>query len=201
MAKLVRIRRRSIMLFFLAIVGIAFLAIGWSGIPQKMLGIDEATPAATLATESKEKLQSGEEGEQTSPATTNVIKMPEEIAATGDNGSNYFVDYRLGRQRARGQRLEYLREIVNNPSSDPQVRSEAQEAIMAISNNSFLETELENLIKAKGFDDAVVSLKDDSANVVVKSENLTTEEAARISDLVARGTGVTEQNIVIIPKK
>jgi len=72
---------------------------------------------------------------------------------------------------------------------------------MTISENISMEMELESLIRAKGFVDAVVYLKDNNATVVVKSGAVTPEEAARICDLVSRGTGMSEQNIVIIPTR
>jgi len=202
MAKLIRIRWRSLVLFFLAILGIIFWAIGWSGIPQRLMNNENATaPAATLAAESESEGQPAGDHKPTSPATANIVKMPGEMAAADNNGADYFIDSRLGRQRARGQQLETLRTIINNPASDREIRTEAQQALMTISKNISREVELENLIRAKGFDDVVVYLKENGADVVVKSDGLTPEEAARICDLVARGTGISEQNVVIIPTK
>lgn len=202
MTKIIQIRKRNIVLTFLAVLGIAFLAIEWSGIPQKFLGKEKETaPAATLAAESKMERQPAQKNGETTETTANVVKMPGEVALSGDKGANFFVDYRLDRQRARGQRLELLREIINNPASEKEARNKAQQEILTISKNISRELELENLIRAKGFDDAIVFLEEDSANVVVKSENVTPEEATRICDLVARGTGIPEQNIIIIPQK
>lgn len=202
MTKIIQIRKRNIVLTFLAVLGIAFLAIEWNGIPQKFLGKEKETaPAATLAAESKMERQPAQKNGETTETTANVVKMPGEVALSGDKGANFFVEYRLDRQRARGQRLELLREIINNPASEKEARNKAQQEILTISKNISRELELENLIRAKGFDDAIVFLEEDSANVVVKSENVTPEEATRICDLVARGTGIPEQNIIIIPQK
>ncbi|MTI84162.1 MAG: SpoIIIAH-like family protein [Firmicutes bacterium] len=175
MPRLIRISWRNLMLFFLALIGIIFFAIGWNGLP--------------------------EEENETSPTSANVIKMPVDAPEKDNGGANYFVDSRMGRQRARGQQLETLRGIINNPASKQEIRSEAQQSIMTISENISMEMELESLIRAKGFDDSVVYLKDNNATVVVKSAALTPEEAARICDLVSRGTGMSEQNIVVIPTR
>ncbi len=199
MTRLISIRWRNLILAFLTVIGLLMLALGWSGIPQKITNsAGESNHAAPVASQGNGDTETPA-GEESSPATANVITMPGQAASEDDGGTNYFVDSRLERQRARGQEIETLRTIINNPSSDEEIRSEAQQQVMAISKNISLEMELENLIRAKGFDDAVVYLKDESANVVVKSGALTTEEAARICDIVARGAGISEQNIVIIP--
>lgn len=200
MIKVVSIRRRNVMLLFLFTLGIVFLVMGWSGMPQKLLKMERGvTPVASLAREPGGKNVPDGAGEQNPPAA-NTVEPLGGLAVQGGVHSDYFVDYRLERQRSRGQSVEYLREIIDNQSSAPEIRQQAQEAMMVMSNNISLEVELENLIKAKGFDDVVVSLREGGANVVVRSGQLAFEETARICDLVTRGTGITEQNIVIIPR-
>jgi stage III sporulation protein AH len=62
------------------------------------------------------------------------------------------------------------------------------------------EAELENLIRAKGFPDAVVCLGEKGMTVVVQKANLTFEETANLTDIITRSTGFSEQNIILIPK-
>ena len=52
---------------------------------------------------------------------------------------------------------------------------------------------------SKGFSEAVVNLDSDSADIVVKSDELTDANRAQIEDIVTRKTEIEPQNIVITP--
>ena len=61
------------------------------------------------------------------------------------------------------------------------------------------ETAAETMLASKGFLDSVVSISEDSADVVVNASELTEANRAQIEDIVTRKTGVAAQNIVITP--
>lgn len=119
----------------------------------------------------------------------------------GDEGRGFFVEYRLERERARGRTVEWIREIIDNPNSSEEVLKKAQERLLLLDYNLNKEIELENLIRASGYDDAAVLVEENSVTVVVRAESLTPEEMTRISEMVSRGTGVAAQNIVVVAKK
>jgi stage III sporulation protein AH len=60
---------------------------------------------------------------------------------------------------------------------------------------------LENLIKAYGFEDAVVvmGLESDSVNVIAKSSELTTDDAILIYTIISEEINVSPENVKIIP--
>ena len=60
---------------------------------------------------------------------------------------------------------------------------------------------LENLIKAYGFEDAVVviGLESENVNVIAKSTELTTDDAVLIYSIIAEETGASPENVKIIP--
>ncbi len=55
------------------------------------------------------------------------------------------------------------------------------------------------LLAAKGFSDVVVSITEDSVDVVVSQSNLSDAERAQIEDIVKRKTEVSAEKIVITP--
>jgi stage III sporulation protein AH len=110
------------------------------------------------------------------------------------------VEYKLERERTRGQSVEWLREVINNNNSTSETRQKAQEHLMAISRNMEKEIELESLLKAKGFKDAAVLVDDRAVTVVVGAAHLSAGESSQITDLIARGTGVDSKSIVIVTK-
>ncbi|MFA4886161.1 MAG: SpoIIIAH-like family protein [Desulfotomaculaceae bacterium] len=115
-------------------------------------------------------------------------------------GDDFFVEYKLERERTRGQSVEWLREVINNTNSTSETRQKAQEHLMAISRNMEKEIEMESLLKAKGFKDAAVLVDERAVTVVVEAAHLSAGESSQITDLVFRGTGVDLQNIIIITK-
>ena len=58
---------------------------------------------------------------------------------------------------------------------------------------------IEGLIKSLGFEDAVVTNTTENINVIVKSAELTSEEAAQILDIVTTETDKTALDVRIIP--
>lgn len=114
--------------------------------------------------------------------------------------SNYFIDYRLERERTRGQEIELLKEIINNPASDEQVKQEANQRLLTLVKSSSSESQAESLLKAKGFPEAVVCLGQENATVVVQASQLLPDEVLRITDLVSRSSGIPAERVVIIPR-
>jgi len=115
-------------------------------------------------------------------------------------GLDFFIDFRIDRDRARSHQLDLLREIIENPKADEAAKRAASGKWLEIVDQIGKETELEGLIRAKGFDDAVVMLRPTGAVVVVKVKDLSQVEAARIADVVARGTGLKLESIQVVAK-
>ncbi|MBM7581289.1 stage III sporulation protein AH [Caldicoprobacter guelmensis] len=121
-----------------------------------------------------------------------------EVAAI--SSANFFASYRAERENTRKEEIEYIREILDNPASDPDMKKEAQAQLLEITRNMEKEMAIEALIKAKGFRDVVVILHKDSVNVIVDKPELKQEEVAQILDIVRRESGHKPENVKIIPK-
>lgn len=112
----------------------------------------------------------------------------------------FFVECRLTRDRVRSQQIEVLKEIAGNPSSSVEARDRAQNNLISIIENIGKENELEKLIIARGFKDAVVILQNNSATVVVQARSISPKEVEKMADLIKMTTGFERSNIFIIPK-
>jgi stage III sporulation protein AH len=123
-----------------------------------------------------------------------------EVSAESTESFNYFIEARLQREKARSAQKELLRELIDNPNSDEEVRKKAQHELLQLSRVIGREAEVEELIRAKGFRDVLVYLRDGAAVVVIRTQALTGEEVARIADIVNRFAGVPLQAMSIIPK-
>lgn len=116
------------------------------------------------------------------------------------SSSSFFRDFRFERESTRKEEVEYIREIVDNPKSDPEMKKEAQAQLLDITKNMEKELGIEALIKAKGFQDALVILHENSVSVIIDKQDLKPEEVAQILDIVKRESGEKPENIKIIPK-
>ena len=58
---------------------------------------------------------------------------------------------------------------------------------------------IENLVKAKGFEDCIAYVDNEKANVVVKITDMTAEQAAQIKDIILSETNVDVSNITVTP--
>lgn len=115
--------------------------------------------------------------------------------------NDFFIDYKLERDRLRGQEADYLRELINNPNASSESKEKAQQDLIALSQKVEKEMIVENLIKAKGFEDAVIFFSDDHVNIVIKTDGLLQKDIAQITDVVTKTTGISVDKITIIERK
>ncbi len=113
---------------------------------------------------------------------------------------NYYIEQRLSRDKLRAGLIDRLNEIVNNDNTNEEMRTEAQKKIMKIGELSEKELVVEGLIKAKGFDDVLIFLTDESAKVVVSTEELNEQDVVKILDVVMTETDLEASNIKIMKK-
>ena len=74
-------------------------------------------------------------------------------------------------------------------------KQEEIEKINGIRNSIMI---AENLIKLKGFEEAVILVNENSVNVVVAGENLTSVEIAQIQSVIVNEFAVAIENVHII---
>ena len=110
----------------------------------------------------------------------------------------YFSAARLSRQQAREEAVQTIKNLyVSEDTNDEQTVSLTQKA-EEITTNMELENKLESIIKAKGFNDCVVYISNDYADVMVETDGLLDTEAAVIKDTIIKETSVPVENISIV---
>lgn len=117
-------------------------------------------------------------------------------AQSASTGVNFFASYREERDQVRTQELAYLDAIVAQ-GADAETLSDAQKQKLDLVNAMETELTVENLVRAKGFSDVIVSIHEGSVNVVVGADKLNDEQVAQILDIVLRETGKTAENVKI----
>ncbi|GAB6099035.1 SpoIIIAH-like family protein [Halanaerocella petrolearia] len=117
------------------------------------------------------------------------------------SNKDFFVEYRVERDQARSEQINLLREMINNPNSDKELKAQAQKLLLQITNNIEKEMEIESLIRARGYEDGIAFIHDDSVELVIASTGLQRDDVAKIGDIIVNSTGVSLQDITIIEKK
>lgn len=112
---------------------------------------------------------------------------------------NYFDTYREDRQSTRDQELLYYDAIINSDSSSQESIDAAESKKLEIINAMESELVMEGLIKAKGFEDAIVTNSATNINVIVKCASLESSQVAQIVEIVKQQTSKSLENIKIIP--
>ena len=96
--------------------------------------------------------------------------------------------------------LETYQEIYNNENSTNEQKKDALDKITLINNTKNSIMIAENLIKAKGFDNLVIFVNDDSISVVIKANELEEEKVAQIQNIITRELKVETDKIHISNK-
>lgn len=117
-----------------------------------------------------------------------------------DVEKEFFIEYRLERDRNRDRQLEIIREIVNNKNSGEEARREAQQRLLGISKNMEKEMELENLLKARNYKDAIAMIQEQGLTVIVKLPRLSAEDIAKVTEVAEQTTGIDRSKIIVIAK-
>ncbi len=113
--------------------------------------------------------------------------------------ADYFEAAKLSREQTRAKNKETLLDLVNSKNVSEEQKEKAMNEIVAMTTVGEKETAAENLLAAKGFDEVVVTIVDDSVDVIVNSEKLTEQQIAQIEDVVKRKTECAPDKIVISP--
>jgi hypothetical protein len=133
---------------------------------------------------------------------SNAMQVTKQVAAeqvVPAIAPDFFTEYRLERDKIRSERTDLLREIIQNAKTEDN-KQQAQEAILKMTLEKQREAEMENLIKAKGFGDALVFIRDNSVSAVVKTTALTREEVVQVADVISRISGVKPGDITVSAK-
>lgn len=115
------------------------------------------------------------------------------------SSASYFQTYRTDRESTRDQEMLYYDAIISSESSSEMAIKNAEEAKLSLISQMEKELVVEGLIKAKGFEDCVVTLSDSNVNAVIKTSELNSSEVAQIVDVIQSQLAIGIENIKIIP--
>lgn len=113
------------------------------------------------------------------------------------NASVTLSQAKLNREQTRSKAKEMILEIINSESLSEDAKKDAVNKMISMTEQMEKETAAETQLAAKGFQDAVVCISEDSVDVTISKESLTDTQRTQIEDIIMRKTGCDLQNIVI----
>ena len=114
--------------------------------------------------------------------------------------SSFFETYRQDRTLSRESQIELLNEIINSEYATQAEKANAVSSKATLQTKMETELILEGLVKAKGFDDAIVTVGSNYYNVIVKDNGtLDDSQVNQILSVIMNETGTEAKNVKIIP--
>ncbi|MBR3504175.1 MAG: SpoIIIAH-like family protein [Clostridia bacterium] len=103
------------------------------------------------------------------------------------------------RNALREEEIAQLTALAGQADTSDEIRAAAQRRIMALREWMEEEATVEAVLRARGYETALVTVHADSANILILADRVSREDAAVMLELTARETGITGGNIKIIP--
>lgn len=145
---------------------------------------------------------SGAEREITSPAEE-VSATYGETALVSDTSDSaaYFAQARLDKQASRDEAAEVLASMYQGGDLTADELGMVADDALNLGQMIECENRIETMLKAQGFEDALCYLSDHSANIIVKTEGLDAQGAAKIKSTLLSEVEVSNDNITIVEVK
>ena len=194
----------------IAASAVMIAAAGYLNYSGKLFGDKDTAEKTNAELANKELLDISEEDVTTSASDDiksqdgtdsdgSVDGTPGEAVLTSGEASAVVAEAKVTREQVRAKNKESLMEIIDNENLSDEQKQDAVNQMVAMTDIAEKEATAETLLASKGFSEAVVSLTQDAADVVVNAAELSDANRAQIEDIITRKTGVAAQNIVITP--
>ncbi len=142
-----------------------------------------------------------EEGLQTPDITTvEQLEEPEEEKDKSQD-EKFFEDYRLERDKIRSKQIERYREMINSPNYGEAAKQKAQNKMLELTDKMEREMEIESLVRARDYQDAIAYIHEESVDVIIETEGLKENDVKIIGDIIVKTTGFNFDDVTIIEKQ
>ena len=127
--------------------------------------------------------------------TSQTSKPAQTVSTQPDKG--HFAEERARRDKGNEQAMEIMTDIIESDKEDETRRSDTMKSAEKLSQTIKSQTDIENEIRLKGFQDAFVTINNDSCSVSVFGKELDDAAVIMIKDLVNRQTDISFENSTI----
>lgn len=127
-----------------------------------------------------------------------AVKNSSEVSTSPTvNAEEYFAQAKTDRQQAQDEITDLAKEVLESAQSDDAAKAQAIANAAVLAQNIEKQSNIENLIKAKGFADCLVFIQNEDCSVVVNDSDLSEDDILIIKDIVKGQSGVVFDKIKI----
>ncbi|NLN07177.1 MAG: SpoIIIAH-like family protein [Firmicutes bacterium] len=197
-------QRKLLLILVLLVAVVALWYVKQNREGRIIIGKPPVAPAEGADREETDVLDGGET--QNRDAAGEEVAGEEAAAGSGldpenwdlESSRDFFVEYRLQRDRVRASEIEMLERMIENPNISPEGKKKAEAQLLALTAAMEEELLVENMLKAQGYKEAIIFKKDGQASVVVQAVKLNEEQFLQIAETVSNATGVRMENIAVL---
>lgn len=131
---------------------------------------------------------------------TYVETVTDSLKKPAGSSESTFSEARMNRQSSRDEAIELLDNVLESADADADAKKAAVEQASVIAQSILKETNVENLLQAKGYQESVAYINDGMCNLVVSGE-LEDADMLIIQEVVMEQTGLSADQIKIIGTK
>jgi len=176
--------------------------------------MDQAKDVSALLPVQRVPIQSTDPPKATAGSTIPDANQPEATAGSAMPGAtaepsktpdaaeaSEFLEYRGTIAGTRSSAAALLDEVISDASASAETVQQALKRKSELAVTMAMETEMETLLKAKGFSDVLCTINSQSVNIVVRCGSLSQQQASQIMDIAISVTGRPASHVKIIPSE
>ena len=127
----------------------------------------------------------------------NEEEIGQAVFTSSSDVAGFLAVAKLEREQARAKSKDTLETIIFSDSLSDEEKASAIELETELAENIEMEVAIEQLLGAKGFQDTMVSIENDTVDVMIRANQLSEEQKAQIEEIITRKTGMPLSQIVI----
>lgn len=136
-------------------------------------------------------------GESTAQKSTELSSSKEGTASASKSSDEYFSQAKVNRQQTQDDIAEMTKKILESSEESDTAKAEAVAKAAELATVMEQQTNVESLIKAKGFEECMVFIQNGECSIVVRDSDLTADDALIIKDIATGQTGITVDKIKV----
>ncbi|MCH5185350.1 MAG: SpoIIIAH-like family protein [Oscillospiraceae bacterium] len=117
------------------------------------------------------------------------------------SSADYFNDTKMQKEAARSKSIEILKQTAENESFDKEIREKAQNKILETAQYVEKETSIENIAKAKGYENIGVYYDGETVNISVKKAGFSEEDVVKLQEIAVSQLNIPAKNLKIVEVK
>ena len=202
-----KINQKMTMLTLVVALGAA-VYLNWAYAKNAEISLEAEPTGAGIVTDGlavETQAGAGEESDagETSQAGDKTYGEAQLVSVGSESSSDFFENARLTRSKTRDEALDTLQSSLKKSSLSNEEKEELTQQLTQQIAAITQESDVENLIKAKGFVDCVAFIDNGTVNITVMTsgDGLTADQVAQIRDIVLSKCSVSAQNITVVEVK